>query len=91
MNSLSSVSALAMLIATALPAFAEDAKTKPCEPQPTCEFGDLVIKPGAPTPGLKPQDSFKSGGIDIQSRQSSDLRNSYRLPEDPTAGVRLAK
>jgi len=90
MNLSSKVAALAALIATSLPAFAEDPASKPCEPQPTCEFGNLVIKPGAPTPGVKPQDTLRNG-IDMQSREPSDLRNSYRLPDDPAAGVRLAR
>ena len=59
-------------------ALAEDPKP-PCTPQPTCEFSELIIKPGAPTPGLKPQDNVVPG-LKIQGLQPSDLRNSYRLP-----------
>jgi hypothetical protein len=79
------------LLANPLPSIAEEATPTPCEPQPTCEFSKLVIKPGAPTPGANLQDIVKPGGIDIQTKQPSELRGSYRLPEGTDSGVRLAK
>ena len=41
----------AVLVFATSPIRAED-KPKECEPQPTCEFDNLVIKPGAQTPGI---------------------------------------
>ena len=81
----------AALIACPWPALAEDAAAKPCEPQPTCEFDNLVIKPGAPTTGVAVQDAVRPGGIDIQQPASPDLRGSYRLPEGVDSGAKLAR
>jgi hypothetical protein len=94
MNRLFKALVLATLFANPMPVFAEEATKQPCEPQPTCEFSNLVIKPGAPTPGTNLQDIVRpggTGGVDIQSRQPSDLRGSYRLPEGAESGVRLAR
>jgi hypothetical protein len=94
MNRLLKAFVLAMLFVNPIPVFAEEATTQPCEPQPTCEFSNLVIKPGAPTPGAKLQDIIRpggTGGVDTQSGQPSDLRGSYRLPEGAESGVRLAR
>ena len=68
---------LAFFVATAPSAIAEEAKV-PCTPQPACEFDDLIIKPAAPTPGLKPQDNVPRG-INIQGLEPSD-RSSFRMP-----------
>jgi hypothetical protein len=58
---------------------AED-KPRECEPQPTCEFSNLVIKPGAQTPGIKPQDR-ETPALNLQGKLPTDLRDTYRLPE----------
>jgi hypothetical protein len=70
--------AFAGLVLAASPIRAED-KPKPCEPQPTCEFSSLVIKPGAPTPGIKPQDQT-TPGVNLQGKLPIELRETYRLP-----------
>lgn len=77
--------AFAALTLASLQAAAEDQKPTKCEPQPTCEFGNLIIKPGAPTPGLKTHDKGP-GGIDFQGEKSPDFRGTYRLP-DASAGA----
>jgi hypothetical protein len=66
------------LVLAASPVRAED-KPKECEPQPTCEFSNLVIKPGAPTPGIKPQDQT-TPGVNLQGKLPVELRETYRLP-----------
>jgi hypothetical protein len=58
---------------------AED-KPKECEPQPTCEFSNLVIKPGAQTPGIKPQDRG-TPAVNLQGKFPTEFRDTYRLPE----------
>jgi hypothetical protein len=65
-------------VLAASPIRAED-KPKECEPQPTCEFSNLVIKPGAPTPGIKPQDQT-TPGVNLQGKAPIELRDTYRLP-----------
>ena len=79
--------AVTLTTAVALPAVADDPKPPKCEPQPTCEFDNLVIKPGAPTPGLKPQDKAVQG-IDIQGKEPSEARGTYRLPDSPSGRLR---
>lgn len=83
-------SAVVIILLTlgSLPAAADDQKPSKCEPQPTCEFGNLIIKPGAPTPGLKPQDKGPPG-IDFQGNTPPDFRGSYRLPD--TAGTAMQR
>jgi hypothetical protein len=75
--------AFAGLMLAASPMRAED-KPKECEPQPTCEFSNLVIKPGAPTPGIKPQDQT-TPGVNLQGKLPIELRETYRLP-NPAVG-----
>jgi hypothetical protein len=70
--------AFAGLVLAASPIRAED-KPRECEPQPTCEFSNLVIKPGAPTPGIKPQDQT-TPGVNLQGKAPIELRDTYRLP-----------
>ena len=67
------------LVLAASPIRAEDKPKPPCEPQPTCEFSNLVIKPGAPTPGIKPQDQT-TPGVNLQGKAPIELRDTYRLP-----------
>ena len=72
--------AFAALVSAASPVRAMDRPKPPCEPQPTCEFSNLVIKPGAPTPGIKPQDQA-TPGVSLQGKLPTELRDTYRLPE----------
>jgi len=69
--------AFAILALATSPIRAED-KPK-CQPQPTCEFSNLVIKPGAPTPGIKSQDQA-TPGVNLQGKLPTELRDTYRLP-----------
>jgi hypothetical protein len=70
--------AFAVLVLATSPMRAED-KPPECQPQPTCEFSKLVIKPGAPTPGIKPQDQAPPG-VNLQGKLPIELRETYRLP-----------
>lgn len=81
--------AFAGLALATSPILAED-KQKECEPQPTCEFSNLVIKPGAPTPGIKPQDQA-TPGVSLQGKLPTEFRDTYRLPEAREAPTSTAK
>jgi hypothetical protein len=69
--------AFTVLVLAISPIRADDKKE--CQPQPTCEFSNLVIKPGAPTPGIKPQDQAPPG-VNLQGKLPTELRDTYRLP-----------
>ena len=67
------------LVGQSSTASAED-KTN-CEPQPNCRLKFIVIKPGAPTPGLNSQ----TRGLDTKGVILMDAgRESYRLPSAKT-------
>jgi hypothetical protein len=49
----------------------------PCEPWPNCQLDSLVIKPGAPNTGLRPQ------GVRPSAPAPDEDRGSLRLPQSP--------
>jgi len=71
--------AFAMILAAQGFAVADDANPEhTCEPWPNCQLDTLVIKPGAPNTGLRPQDVRPAAPPDQD-------RGSLRLPKSPPA------
>jgi hypothetical protein len=69
--------AFAVLLAAQGFAVADDANPQhTCEPWPNCQLDSLVIKPGAPNTGLRPQGARPAAPPD-------DDRGLLRLPKPP--------
>jgi len=70
--------AFAMALAAQGFAIANDANPQhTCEPWPNCQLDSLVIKPGAPNTGLRPQ------AVRPDAPQPGEDRGSLRLPKSP--------
>jgi hypothetical protein len=69
--------ACALILATRGFAVAADAQHS-CEPWPNCQLDSLVIKPGAPNTGLRPQ------GVRPNAPDPDEDRGSLRLPKSPS-------
>jgi hypothetical protein len=68
--------AFAMILAAQGFAVADDTKPQhTCEPWPNCQLDSLVIKPGAPNTGLRPQ------AIRPDALEPDKDRSSLRLPK----------
>ena len=68
--------AFAMIFAAQGFAIADDANpAHTCEPWPNCQLDSLVIKPGAPNTGLRPQ------AVRPDAQQPAEDRGSLRLPK----------
>jgi len=74
--------AIAFAMVFSLEGFARAEDKEPahgCEPWPNCQLDHLIITPGAPNTGLRPQG--RAPGIEVQDKGPSEYRGSLRLPE----------
>jgi hypothetical protein len=70
-------SVLAALLVMMSATRAQDVQTPPtCKPWPACSILKSPLNPGAPTPGLRPQEKVNTDGLTDKRID----RNMYRLP-----------
>jgi hypothetical protein len=71
---------MVVLIALLTAAKAEEQQpSHPCNPWPNCQLDRLVINPGAPNTGLRPQGR---PGLQMQDAAPNQERGSLRLPSN---------